>query len=599
MDWSSKLPALFMLMFYSCVCTLVYFVYFCYLEWLTVSTTEPKHNYHAQNEARNDEWEQLNRDVFFRRSAAFYVVNRSLLRLFMLKRHGSTDFLSLEVRLLVHYKERTYALAYSDSLSLNHWDHRDHYEFFTLERADFDLLAELGAQHNLTFLSTSAAYRDLRVQAFVTDTASNNRTRAPLDLHIKQWNSSSSSSSNSSKQGSIICSDCLFYGSGNERARYEQLRWWLEINRAFGYDKIVLCNTSLPNTRAYRQLFAAHAGFVELYTLQHLPDFMTPPSRGGNSTDTTHAYLSRFEQLQLDNAYTPEIEIFQIVHFNECLMRHSDAYRHVAVHDTDELIVPRDSTDHYAFVSELRLSDVSDRRSLLKRLDALQRATCNASDINRHIERLEKRTNTNNVATTFKLKMGHHLNRESTRVLLHGLERYLASKEFRAATKSKHKHAIEISDRSEYGSFAYRVHLEDARDVTYAQNLLKIHALLVGGGDDDQLSTRGADEFNHFDRFVFVSGTLTSALYGKSVHHTDATATADVHQPILLYEDAAASVTPDKEDAHVSHFRKRINFYEARDMSVRDLHFDFNYMFCFYRRALRKLSSSLDIYSSD
>ena len=578
---------------YSCLCILSYHYYYYYYNEniSTIAKSALSSFFGAEKlspgqgkyKKRNEEWEQLNKNVFFRRTAAFYIVNHSLLRFFMLKKSNTTDDLALFVELLVEYKQRTYNLTVNNYVSLNHMAHRYFYEFFTLEVDNFDLIGELRANYNLTLdVSHGSIQKEFSIKAFISD--SDVRTLYPLDVQVKQWQENS-------KQGAIICSDCYFYGDGKLPINYEQFVWWIETSRRFGYKKLVICNTSIPNSRPYIDLFAKHKDFIELYDLKHFPNFVYDHNE---STSTSHVYFNKFEQLNAN--YSMEIELFQIFNFNECLTRNIDRYQRVAVNDVDELIIPRASTrfvrdsDGYDFLSNLDLKNVNDKQSLVKLLALEHTCMRNSSPIEHHIRHLE---HVGNTTTTFYFKMGHHLNNVSTQVILKGFAEYFASDAFKNASIDGH-HVVKLSDMSEYGPIDYYVHLNGERDVVYMQNMLKIHKLLISDfATRHKHALSNMSQFNHFDRFLYLNGNLTDNLDGKSIHNTDVTVITSIHQHTLL-RDGFETLKVAINEGHCSHFRKQINFYDANTMTIRDLNFDFNYLYCYYRDVLKELTS-LDI----
>ena len=311
-----------------------------------------------------------------------------------------------------------------------------------------------------------------------------------------------------------------------------------------------------------------------------------------------------FEQFNY-GLYAEEVELFQILTFNQCFMNNMDKYERVMVQDVDELIIPRNNrlfrrdSDFYAYLSDLHLETVHDRQGLLGALglgSSCLSESESMSQIDAFVENIEKAA-INGSKRTLYFKMGHHLNDETVNAIIDGLSKYLYSSE-RKSSRLTHVHETGLLHAdSLYGPFAFKIVMKSKKDILFAKNLVKVYKLLIIELRQKMKEVvRNVSGFNHFDRFVFINGKLTEKLYGKTMHHTDSTLSIDIHRELNASEP---SIELNPQSAHVSHFRVKLNTEvkgnnESQQIpypiDIRDINFDFNYLFCYYRNVFKSLA---------
>ena len=518
-----------------------------------------------KKDEQNDEWDQLGESVFVRRQAgAFYLLPYARLHILVLDKYtnNTNETNRFRLKLLITYERRAYNLTYEPhELSLESVSDRLAYRLNNLVLAEFNLANQLG----LTALSS-----ELAMKAVVENTANSNKSSRPIDVAVKYW-----SVKTAERKGTIICGDCLFYGNSTQ-SQFEQLSTWIEMNKLFGYQKLVLCNTTIPNTREYNALFAKHAQFVELSQLHYLPNI--------REEQQSNLYDADFEALNV-----AERDLFKIFHYNQCFMNNVDKYERVLVQDVDELLIPRHNrlfrrdSDMYTYLSDLHLDTVHDRQGLLGAL-GLAESSClksveSLSPIDAFVEDIE--TMTNGSKRTLYFKMGHHLNDATLNAIIDGLAKYLNSSEFKEMEASRSKHHVHdiglLHADSSYGRFAFKIVMKSKRDILYAKNLVKLYKLLLSS-----LSV------GNFSRFVFINGEWTSRQDGKTMHDTSSSLALSIHGEV---QALSYPVEVDQSLAHLSHFRKELNVHFAQHnltivLHVSDIKVDLNYLFCFYRQNL-------------
>ncbi len=97
---------------------------------------------------------------------------------------------------------------------------------------------------------------------------------------------------------------------------YLSLRWWIELNREIGYEKIFISNQSIENDPSFHELFKQHSDFVELGTLKCIPN-LQDIKEFSNFT-----YLKKYSILvySLDNYGILKFELLNVLIMNECYL---------------------------------------------------------------------------------------------------------------------------------------------------------------------------------------------------------------------------------------------------------------------------------------
>ena len=323
---------------------------------------------------RNAEWEQLNRNDFFRRSCAFLFARRRLVRVYFLSKAGDNTT-HYAIRLVVEYARVHYALHFANVSALRH-DNRGPYDLASLN-LHVDLIEEMtnsygliGGEQQQQQQLLSLARLD-SVSLFVLDTSRNLSTRHPIRVKLKQLRDNDTMLSSQRRGGAMVCTYCYFYGRSDTPHNYLMLLYWLELNKHIGYARIAICNHSLPNTRQYAELFERHKKLVVVYQMKSVPNLMRRSNKQQQQQqqpfdeDTEHEYLSSFNDMP--SYLTVPLEVLM---YNECYMDHADDFAHISINGADELILPRNlaatgtSTDK--LIADIDLSQVNDKASLGK-----------------------------------------------------------------------------------------------------------------------------------------------------------------------------------------------------------------------------------------
>ena len=535
---------------------------------------------------RNDEWEQLNRITFFRHTGAFYIVNQSLLKLLFIRDIRNISNKDFDILLKIEYEKQSF--NWTIYHSKNEWianrvEERTTYEFMILE-SNIDIVGK--ATKRLQIENSALNPHDLKIQAFIHDTANNLTTKYPITVKIKYWKEKE-------KIGYMICSGIHFgYGDINSTGNYERFKVWLETNKRFGVGKISITNNSIPNTTEYANLFEKHRDILEIKQLHSIPNLIIPSN---TSLETSHVYFPRFANIHWK--YALEFNLFKLIEYNECFIDNSDKYQYVLIQDIDELLIPRvgnkflHDSSIYDFIGNLKLNEINDRSALKQHLNL--ESSCEKPKITPMQSYIDNLKSLNSTEGTYYFQMDHHLDNMQVKDILNEFDAYFQSPKSKENPNSNNVHEIRVLNQSSvFGDYNYTILLESDKDVVYAQNLIKIYRILIEEFRKEHNNSLAEHfGFDHFDRFLYYNGNLTSKLMGKSLHHTGVSIHVGVHTPTKIKQGYRINVDP--MYGYVSHFRYRTNLNNMfpLKMNVRELKFDFNFLFCYYKDVLKSLSS--------
>ena len=210
---------------------------YLFLKWYTISIGINSLQIELENfdsekyldQPRNIEWEQLDKFTFFKRSAAYYFIDKRFLRvMFITSANNVPEF---EIDLIFHFKYgKSFKITLKNANSKKH-DQWDKYRssslnydlsFFQSFKTDINKL-----YLNKNLLKMSIIIRDSKYEIISTKT--------PIEVKIKYLRSQPEES----REGSTICSKCYYYYSDN--FSYKHFEWWFELNKKIGYNKITFC----------------------------------------------------------------------------------------------------------------------------------------------------------------------------------------------------------------------------------------------------------------------------------------------------------------------------------------------------------------------
>ena len=181
---------------------------------------------------RNEIWEMMNENVYFKRTSAYYLIEDRLLKIFYVS--TSDVYYSFEITIIINNSTRAIVL---NNVNIKNHQKWANYELNSLN-LKFNLLDYVTASSISSYndLLDGAGKYDLKI--FIKDSnKKKSRTLYPMRLKVKYLRARR----NQAKKGSIVCSKCFYLN----KDQYKDLLWWIELNKRIGYQKLVFCNNSL------------------------------------------------------------------------------------------------------------------------------------------------------------------------------------------------------------------------------------------------------------------------------------------------------------------------------------------------------------------
>ncbi len=208
-------------------------------------------------------WEHLNREIYFKRTNQFYLIDVSQFHTFYVINSEKVIFpMRLQLQMHLWFKD-VYLTNYSSPEILidRPWS-VDQYGLGSISlQLDLNNLLETKYHINL-----SIHLNMLNVKFHYQDLVSKRYNSKLLQLKLKYLRTPQGKK----PKTSAICLKCLFL----ERKDYKHFSWWLKLNKRAGYDKIIMCNNSIPNTVEFKQVFKRHSNFIQVNELKCLPNFL-------------------------------------------------------------------------------------------------------------------------------------------------------------------------------------------------------------------------------------------------------------------------------------------------------------------------------------
>ena len=444
------------------------------------------------------DWEQLNSNVFFKRTGAFYIIEKQLLRIFFISKVGHGDY-KYDVKLNVeHRKNLIFSSFIFRNVSVKNHAKRGYYSSDSL---DLNInLTHYADKKDYDLLTNETFYK------FYVSIISNNKkesTKNPLKLNLRYIRQRK----NKKKSRSIICSKCLFY----EPSQYPELLWWVELTKLAGYEKIVFCNMSIPNTRHFDKIFEKHKDFIELVQFKTIPNF--------SSSSPPQKYLTHYFQIKQKNGkyHTFGRDMFDLLIETECFYNNAAQYEFISVHDTDETIIPRVNS---------KLMKSSNTFNYVKSLNSINEknlnldSSCEKNTDRRfepYIARLGKNKN-------FHFKMGFYLSDVIVKEVFSAFEVYFNSKKFNS---NLNQHRITSVSKRKINNYTFLIAGKD--ELKYAKNLLSIYKYYLKSFYAKDANKTYFSKI--FGSLFFLFGRSTSNYMGKTVYDTDIGFGLGVHYP--------------------------------------------------------------------
>ena len=474
---------------------------------------------------RNEVWEMLDENVFFKRTGSFYIIEKKLLRVFYVMRAN------------FNYNFKLSLISQSGSLNFSNGSIKVHQHWgnYKLNSLNFNYSLSPNV-YNQTFW------------IFIQD--SKNKIDSPLKLKIKYIRTRPGLK----KDGSIICSKCYYF----RKDQYKDFEWWIKLNKKIGYKKIIFCNNSIPNNREYNDIFFRYKDLIELSQLDSIPNFISDQMNG------TKVYLKSYLELKYNGNFFPYYrDIFDVLYENECFLNNAHKYEHISVFDNDETIIPRSNK------KILRNKDFI--KYVLEYNNKLElENSCSNIKIDEYLNSIKKSDN-------LHFLMGFYLSNNIIKHIFNAIEAYISSN---AYLKSRLIKVIDPHPASpDYNPYNYSFSVNGKDELNYVKNLLSIYKKVIKTWTE----TSALNNSKIFNRIFFIAGSSTSNKCGKTIYHSDKVFDFTVHYP-----DDQKFHWVDFNIGHSSHFRETYTFRQI-NISITDFMIDFNYFYCYLKPIIQNL----------
>jgi hypothetical protein len=523
------------------------------------------------DQPRNNEWEQLDKFTFFRRSAAYYFLDKRFLRvMFITSANNVPDF---EIDLIFHFKYgKSFKITLKNANSKKH-DQWDKYRSSSLNY-DLSFFQSFKTDINKLYIDKNLLKMSIIIRDAKYETIS---TMTPIEVKIKYLRTQP----DETRTGSMICSKCYYY---SDFLSYRHFEWWFELNKKIGYNKITFCNSTIPDTYEYRRLFDKFESSIYIYQMQYLPNLIDKI----HLNDSYNEYLTSFFDLKRkDSFYKPLTRVFDNIIFQECYLDNVDKYKYITIIDNDETIVPRVNSklirqkDNYNLLKRI---DYKKKYNMMKTLNDLEKKcwqNINLNDLNMvdtYVQEFKALNGFMNDKSIY-YKMGIYLKDKIVDKIFNA---------FQLVSEFTQPFSINVIDLDDASSSHipnnYTFKISDHDEFNYAKVLCKIYENLIKNFQEKHKSS--IEKYsNRYNRFFYIAGESTAKHFGKTIHSTDSSLQMIHHYPV---DTSYYMVRYDT--GHVSHFRDSYEFNpKFFPIPVRDLFVDLNYFFCFYKPILLKL----------
>jgi hypothetical protein len=462
----------------------------------------------------NNEWEELNEAFLIRIPTAIYLIDASQINVLIITES------QLKTRFTCYLKIKNNQKLIKLNYSLKKLDGNSRFGVFLLD-----------IKHTLP---GNEKYNNVYSLVFFDE---NRKTRARREIPLKVKKKSSD------VKNTGLCSDFYIL----DESYFENFKWWIEINKHFGYKKLIFHKHSIPQEN-YNELFEKHKDFVVVKPYTYMP----------NMREKSFEYIYPTKMSEV-----PNYGIHELIAYNECVMDHFDEFKRIAVFDADEFIIPKaDCTlEKYNFSSNLCDTGV------------ISNEICGESSIDGYLDRLRDKNYQLNGSFSYFFPFIGALHNEYIDSLFSVLASELSKtsyflKKIRVATNNKK------DDSKNFEMF-----INDQDEFDYAKYLLKSYVLYA----------KKYDYFNKKDDIVFNRMFLLKYITnGKCIHEFE------TFYPVWHHGNMAniKTLRVPFERGYVVHFRKQLNYdNKYKNFSITKLSIDLNYLNC-YLKDISKIISN-------
>lgn len=505
----------------------------------------------------NKQWLRLNKDVYFRPQLAYYYTDLNQLKLTYSRNSNFKYKFKLKIKLIVNNSIFIYFTI--DKLDYKEMHGHDRYKYETIQ-TNLNLNDIIQKETGL-----KGEHNNIKLQVLIKTLDDKYSANDYLNIKIKRFRSNESD-----KSKSMICSKLLYFKSNYAKT----FKWWVQLNRMHGYDKLVVFNNSIP--KEFNEIFKQNLDFVEIVQFQCIPNFMDD-----NVNKTFIKSFFEFQQIyNLDPLYFhTHFEFFTL---NECYSQNMDQYTFISVNDQDESIIPR-RINKYLNLKKEPLIDVQDlsRDSLCNDqssniLNYLQNIKQQLSQVDQNNKDLKSQ----NSNLTFHFLMGLYLKHKVVDLIFNEINEFI-----KLDIKLNGSYSFSIEDKNDTNfrgtsGVKFNLIINNDKELKYAENLLFIYKSVIRPFlvKNKSILNKLPEPFN---RFFFMNGPTTGWMCGKTIHHTQLSHWVSTHYP--EGNNFLNVIWTPHHLGHISHFRTSLKDLHERNISISDFNFDLNYYLCYFK----------------
>lgn len=269
----------------------------------------------------NEEWEPLHKQMFFKRSSAFYIADKGMIRGLVLAKVVITEEVTC-IMLLDGTRQLNVTAKFT---TLTPYPTYRVYSGYTVDCVLPPTLYQKVNTIDLNFKSS------LNKRLYYTKRA--------IDVHIK---SNSNENDMSKPTGKIILCSKQYNFTLSE---FNSFKIWIELNINLGYHKIVIYNNSIPFDK-FSVLFEKHKNFIEVREYKYYPHLYLDD----NANRLAPAgYQYHLKELSLELR-----RVHERIAINDCYLYYRSEVDKIAIMDYDEIVVPRMMRNIVSYTPDIR-----------------------------------------------------------------------------------------------------------------------------------------------------------------------------------------------------------------------------------------------------
>lgn len=517
------------------------------------------------------EWEMIGRDIFIKRSGVFYFYDAKFLRIHLIKNSRRKFWFKLEIFILdqndvVLFKNRSRA----HKTVVNMQWHVKEYDYSVIT-----------SHVDLPFINVYC--ENIKMAIRITESASKKKTRSLLNVKVKRLRENSST-----KKGNVLCSKSYHFKTND----YLTLRWWIELNKQMGHEKIFMWDHDIVKNPEFDALFLAYKDTVILNKLMCLPNLQYDQDQFKN-----YRYLKHHSQMVYgpSNYAVHKYELINQLLMNECYMDNIEKYRYVTICDIDEVIIPKKTQVFSLNQVQKFITSGSEVESLKCNRYQFQNSLNNQSILENYLDELAFLQHKKPVVYYFKESF--YVDGRTIEKIFDALKDILSNDK---TDQAPYNYAVSVlMDDVVNVSFT----IQSKTEFDYAKQLEKVYREVVFPYLDkhkQKIENNALD----YDRLFFISGLPNDTAHGKSIHDTSYTLDLSHHyidhrivgnytvDYNLDYPERYQIITYDY--GHFSHFRHKPKYRYLPQLSIKTLHLDLNYFICYFKPILNAFDQKLN-----